>query len=262
MHPETSLSLWRWNVTCFLFHISFFVLTLTVGRYDLSVDLYSPELTFLPGNTTLGLAPRLEPSYGPPTGRLYLTRLTALTFLQSAVAHFVNAFTPVRTALYEPDLDAHRSTVRWIEYFYSAPTVFVIVAYVSGVRDVVLLFSAAALVNGPRRIDPSKSGVGRGTAVQASNASYGVVSAAMCVDRRALRVRSKRNTVRSGRAAHFRQLSRCRGGLALSQLWVCSIVVVASSTRRFCYDVREGLSRAQRGFKGFAGNQRALSVEF
>jgi hypothetical protein len=129
------------NAILALVHAALATTTLAVGNYDLRVEVYQTNLTFVPARDgrSFILIPNAQRS-----GFLYLTRLCALFFLQTALAHTLYA-TILRSA-YERNLALQKSPFRWLEYAFSAPTCFVLVAYAAGIRNQSTLFATAALV--------------------------------------------------------------------------------------------------------------------
>ena len=131
----------RFNLAMFVFHTTLLVTTLSVGRWDLNVPVYKTKLELVRYNVTdsFELIPRYEED-----GYLALTLLTALFFALSAVAHLANA--TVARKFYLEELRNCRTPTRWIEYFFSAPVMILIIAYSLGVRNRSELVAIAALV--------------------------------------------------------------------------------------------------------------------
>jgi hypothetical protein len=132
----------RWNVAMFVFHAALATTTLLVGNRDLTVPLYRAVLTFRV-NPDAAPAWELVPSYEESWG-LPFTWLTAVFFLLSALAHLLNA--TLLRALYLRALANCLTPLRWIEYFFSAPLMIVLVGYTLGIRDRAVTVANAALV--------------------------------------------------------------------------------------------------------------------
>ena len=140
-----------------IFHTALFVLTLSVANIDLSVPLYRTTLIFEVylngtwigppwenGERPTGIdAFRLVPSFAE-SGSLYLTATTASFFFISAFFHVLNIFLFDR--VYIPCLKKCQTPLRWIEYFLSAPVMFVLVAYSMGTRSVETIAATAVLI--------------------------------------------------------------------------------------------------------------------
>lgn len=130
----------RWNFAMFLFHTTIAIITLTVGKLDLKVQLYKTAVVFQRRN---GTGWDLIPEY-VPQGSLYFTVLTATFFLLSALFHLLNV--TVLRRFYFRELERCRTPTRWIEYTLSAPVMIVLIAYGLGIRERSLIFAIAALI--------------------------------------------------------------------------------------------------------------------
>ena len=143
--PEARLI--KWNLGMSAFHLTLAITTLIVGNVDLVVDWYKVVLDFVPGeipsgaNTTASwtLVPRLV-----KVGGLPFTVLTSLFFFLSFAAHFSNA--TLLRRFYLAELRACRTPTRWIEYFFSASLMQLLIAYTLGLRERANLLAAAVLV--------------------------------------------------------------------------------------------------------------------
>jgi hypothetical protein len=135
-------TLFRLNVAMSLFHISLLTVTLLVGKIDLTIPVYMTNITFV---ERANMTPRFElvPSYMKKTD-VYLTVITALFFFCSAFAHTGNAF--LWRKFYEYELTQCRVTTRWIEYFFSASIMILIIAFNAGIREYLLLLAITSLV--------------------------------------------------------------------------------------------------------------------
>ena len=155
--PVPARTLDRWNRAMGAIHALLCVVTLTAGNAALTVPVYRTSLDFQVYNATDGTfvsqrgkavedegdAWRLVPYY-EARGSLAVTVATAAFFLLSAGFHVGNAF--VWRAFYLDALADCRSPTRWIEYFFSAPLMFVLIAYGLGVRGRTELVQGATLV--------------------------------------------------------------------------------------------------------------------
>jgi hypothetical protein len=131
-----------WNGAMFVFHTALALTTLFVGNRDLTVPLYRTVLTFevVPdAEPAWELKPTYQESWGLP-----FTWLTATFFLISALAHLLNA--TLLQGVYLRALADCLTPLRWIEYFFSAPLMIVLVGYTLGIRDRATTIANAALV--------------------------------------------------------------------------------------------------------------------
>lgn len=133
-------TLLRWNFAMFLFHSSLAIVTLTVGKLDLKVQLYKTAIDFQRRN---GTGWDLIPHY-VPQGSLYFTVLTGSFFILSALFHLMNA--TLLRGLYLSELEQCRTPTRWIEYTLSAPVMIILIAYGLGIRERALIFAIAVLI--------------------------------------------------------------------------------------------------------------------
>lgn len=144
--PRTRLTLW--NAAMFVFHASLATVTLVLGNRDLTVPVYRTVIDFRYVNGTEdvdeGERPwELVPVYATG-GELHFTWLTAVFFLLSASFHLLNA--TVLRRYYLAQLEACYTPTRWIEYFFSAPVMIVLIAYSLGIRNRETLIAIAALI--------------------------------------------------------------------------------------------------------------------
>lgn len=146
--PRTTLLLW--NFFMFLFHSCLATVTLYFGSQTLSVPLYKTVIDFVPlseeqnsGDAASGEAWRLIPSM-VEEGSLAFTNLVASFFILSAAFHLLNC--TLLKEYYLRELSECRTPTRWVEYFFSAPIMILLIAYTLGVRDRSLLFAIVALI--------------------------------------------------------------------------------------------------------------------
>lgn len=140
--PRTKLTLW--NLILFLFHSGLAATTLLLGNLDLRVVVYRTALDFQVYNNSEGeTAWTLVPSY-VESGHLYFTWLVASFFILSALFHFLNA--TLLRSYYLSQLELCYTPTRWMEYFFSAPVMIVIVSYTLGIRNRSVLLAIATLV--------------------------------------------------------------------------------------------------------------------
>lgn len=133
-----------WNITLFVFHSLFATATISLGKLDLTGQMYKTSLHFSwrdVNNTAAGWD--ITPIYATG-GNIPLTILTASFFLVSALFHLLNA--SFLREYYLSELEQCRSPTRWMEYFISAPIMIVVIAYTLGVREENLILALAALV--------------------------------------------------------------------------------------------------------------------
>lgn len=117
------------NACMSFFHLMFALATSGAGNMDLNIPVYDTTLTFSPATNTSGFD--LLPTY-TSSGTLELTKLAALFFLLSAIAHLGNGF--IWPKFYFKYLEKAQSPTRWIEYFFSASVMMLSIAYTSGIR--------------------------------------------------------------------------------------------------------------------------------
>jgi hypothetical protein len=142
--PVPRAALRRWNAALAAFHGLLAVLTLSLGNRGLTVPTYATVIEFVPrvpGDASRGWD--LVPSY-EARGTLPLTALVTAFFALSATAHLLHA-TLLRD-LYLRELARCRTPTRWIEYFFSASLMQLLIAYTLGVRERFVLFGVTALV--------------------------------------------------------------------------------------------------------------------
>lgn len=131
------------NISMALFHTALLVTTLTIGNLDLQIPIYMTNITFVNNESSADPAFQLIPTY-VTYGHVYLTIVTATFFACSAFAHFGNAL--LWRKFYESDLSKCKVTTRWIEYFFSASIMIYIIAFNSGIREHLLLWTVTALI--------------------------------------------------------------------------------------------------------------------
>lgn len=149
--PRRTLLLW--NFAMFLFHSALATVTLVFGSQTLSVPLYKTVIDFvtlseeasgtMSGEAGSGDAWRLIPSL-VEEGSLPFTNLVASFFILSAAFHLLNC--TLWKEFYLKELSQCRTPTRWLEYFFSAPVMILLIAYTLGVRDRSLLFAIAVLI--------------------------------------------------------------------------------------------------------------------
>jgi hypothetical protein len=135
----------RWNLAMSLFHTILVIVTFSIGRVELQVPIYKSALDFrLRDEANPEAGWDLVPEY-LAAGNLPLTVLVASFFALSAVFHFLNA-TLLRD-LYERELRLCRTPTRWIEYFFSAGIMQLLIAVTLGVRGRAELLAITVLVS-------------------------------------------------------------------------------------------------------------------
>jgi hypothetical protein len=128
------------NITMAIFHSSLVFLTFFFGKIDLEGKLYKSEMLY--NHSTPGF--ELIPTFSELENGLYLTVVTASFFIISALFHFGNA--TIWKNYYISELENCRAPTRWIEYFFSAAVMIVLISYGLGIRDVMLIFALAGLI--------------------------------------------------------------------------------------------------------------------
>ena len=134
------------NLVMGSFHAGLLAVTIVLGNLNLSAPIFRTDIEYIEGrnNPSTGLRYELLPTYEQLEDGLPLTWLTAAFFLCSTIAHFGNA--TIWRRFYEYQLSRGRVPTRWIEYFFSASLMILLVAYAAGVREYTLLISIACLV--------------------------------------------------------------------------------------------------------------------
>lgn len=134
-----------WNLLLSLFHGGLAFLTFWVGKLDLSIPLYYSVSNFTARNESDPSAGwDLTPLYIEASGGLLITPLVASFFILSSLAHFLNA--TLLRRFYLAQLERCYTPTRWVEYFFSAPLMQLLIAVSLGVRDRSLLIAMVALI--------------------------------------------------------------------------------------------------------------------
>ena len=134
-----------WNLLLALFHAGLAATTFVFAKLDLSLPLYYAVSNFTLRNESDASAGwDLTPLYVRAPGGLPLTPLVASFFLLSSLAHLLNA--TLLRRFYLDQLERCYTPTRWVEYFFSAPLVQLLVAVSLGVRDRSLLIAMVALI--------------------------------------------------------------------------------------------------------------------
>lgn len=138
-------SLRKWNFALAGLHAAQGVLVLVLAK----AVTFPISVNFLTVNS---LSPTNNPELVPATQNVFdvnLAYLVAAFFFMSALAHILMA-TKLR-ASYEKNLKNHVNKIRWIEYSFSASTMMVAIAVLSGVYDLaslLMIFMLTGLMNG------------------------------------------------------------------------------------------------------------------
>ena len=129
------------NYTMAAFHFGLVLVTCFVGNVRLTAPMYSTKLNFQTSNDTTGfvLVPTYEEKYDLP-----LTLVTATFFAISATFHFGNAI--VWREHYIQWIADKKSPTRWMEYYFSASVMILLIGYTTGLRSFVELLFALFLV--------------------------------------------------------------------------------------------------------------------
>lgn len=143
--PVPSRALLMWNAAMATFHTALFVTTIAYGNRSLRAPVYMTELNFTTTNSSDPTVPNmlLIPEY-KEVGYLPLTWLVGTFFLVSAFFHAGNA--TLWRRFYEYELSCCRSSSRWIEYFFSASIMILLISYATGIREYTLLIAVMALI--------------------------------------------------------------------------------------------------------------------
>jgi hypothetical protein len=130
LEPVQASGLFRWNLGLALLHGTQFVVMLVLSFAKdpvVSSPVVSTYLEFEPATRTLVSAQR--PLFDLPIGPA-----VALFFLLSALAHLAVAV-PFR-GWYERNLARGQNPARWIEYAFSSSVMIVVIASLTGIREV------------------------------------------------------------------------------------------------------------------------------
>jgi hypothetical protein len=127
---DRSIGLFRWNLALAVLHFVQFLamLAISVARDPIvSAPVTSSYLAWDPGSRTLVDAQRqvFELPIGPAVAGF---------FLLSAIAHAIVALPGRRW--YESRLARHQNPARWIEYAFSSSLMIVVIASLSGIREI------------------------------------------------------------------------------------------------------------------------------
>ena len=126
-----------------LFHSSLATVTLIVGNTNLRLTTFDLSLKL---NMNASVKSFLVPDPAVNEyGYIYVTWAVSIFFMLSAIFHLGNAV--VWYPWYISELEALRSPFRWIEYFFSASTMVLILAYLSGTIVYVQLFLIVSLIS-------------------------------------------------------------------------------------------------------------------
>lgn len=135
----------KWNIVLAILHSIQGILIVILSR-NASVSVSTSYLSVDPLLSSNG-QPVLQPAF-TNLFSVNLGYLVAAFFFMSAIAHLVSATVYHKT--YEADLKKGINKVRWIEYAFSASTMMVAIAVLSGVYDIsslVMIFSLTAIMN-------------------------------------------------------------------------------------------------------------------
>jgi hypothetical protein len=134
------------NAALSVFHTALFLATVLVGNRSLTVPVYRTDLNFTEreaGEDSSKPKWELVPRY-EGVADVGLTWLVASFFAISALAHFGNAF--VWRGYYERGIANCMTPTRFVEYFFSAAVMILVIAYQVGVREYGLLLAVAGLI--------------------------------------------------------------------------------------------------------------------
>lgn len=130
-----------YNVSMAIFHTIFAVLALVLGKHDLSLSLWEYRMGL---NNNTEIDSFLAPTFRESALSIPLTFTTAFFFILSAFFHFGNGF--LWNGCYNRCLSMKMVPSRWIEYFFSATTMIITIAYPAGIVQFTELFCIGALI--------------------------------------------------------------------------------------------------------------------
>ena len=129
------------NLLACMLHLALAVLTGSIGNLALEPPVYIVKNTFVFNSSSAGfeLVPRLEAAGGFP-----VTILTVTFFVVTSAFHLGNV--AVWPQFYFDSLEACTTPTRWLEYFISASIMSSIIAFLSGMRDQMMIALTAGLI--------------------------------------------------------------------------------------------------------------------
>jgi len=129
------------NLLACMLHLALAVLTGSIGNLALEPPVYIVKNTFVFNSSSAGfeLVPRLEAAGGFP-----VTVLTLTFFVVTSAFHLGNV--AVWPTLYFDSLEACTTPTRWLEYSLSASLMASIIAFLSGMRDQMMIALTAGLI--------------------------------------------------------------------------------------------------------------------
>lgn len=130
-----------YNIAMAIFHTTFVVVTLSVGKLDLALNLWEYQMGL---NNDTEIDSFLAPVVKPSTISIPLTITTAFFFMLSAFFHFGNGL--VWNSCYNRFLDQKMVPSRWIEYFFSATTMILTISYPAGIVQFTELVAIGSLI--------------------------------------------------------------------------------------------------------------------
>ena len=139
------------NALAALFHLALLITTIAVTcNSDAKcggpvVHTYETYLEFRPKSETSGfeLYPKYEKNTESP---IHLVALPVTFFGLSCLAHITIAILAACTNIYRDWLLTCQQPLRWVEYAFSASTMFIAIAYTSGIRDTNMIIALFILM--------------------------------------------------------------------------------------------------------------------
>lgn len=130
------------NLVAFLLHLGLAIATGIIGNLDLSPAVYETRNKLIYNSSSTGFT--LEPQYRKSGGGFPVTILTLVFFVVTSSFHLGNA--TFLAATYFGGLEVCTTPTRWLEYFITASLMMAIIAFLSGLRDVMTLSLVSGLI--------------------------------------------------------------------------------------------------------------------
>ncbi len=129
------------NLLAFILHLSLAIVTGIVSNLELSPAIYLTKITFIYNSSDEGfdLLPRYETYSGYP-----VNILTTVFFSITAFFHLANVTIFAKT--YYKCLEQCFTPTRWLEYFITATIMIGIIAFLTGVRSVLVVIGVSGLI--------------------------------------------------------------------------------------------------------------------
>ncbi len=129
------------NLLACCLHTALAIVTGVIGNLSLSPAIYNTDIEFIYNSSSSGY--ELDPFY-ISYGGFPVTILTMLFFIITASFHLLNV--TIFKHVYFDALELCFTPTRWLEYFITATIMSTIIAYLTGVRSVMVIVAVAGLI--------------------------------------------------------------------------------------------------------------------